>query len=207
MDAIRAFPRTVRYGILLASAAWGLWTIPVADASCVEPPPLAESIAAAQVVFVGTVTALDHEGRVATFRVEEVWKGGVLGETVVVNGGPSLRELERAERDGFGIASSVDRTYEAGVRYLVVSHGAAGDVLRDNACSSTQAYSTELDRFRPAGASPPIFGPKPAPAAALPRESNSGWSWTVILLVAAALGVAAAATWLVARQRRAPGRP
>lgn len=200
---MRNSSRAIVCMVFAAAGIWALGTAPVARADCSAPPPLKKALASAQIAFVGTVTGLEHDGRTATFRVEEVWKGGVVGETLVVNGGPALAELEKAEREGNMVATSVDRTYEAGVRYLVVPYDASGAVLKDNACSSTQPYTSELDRFRPAGASAPTFGPKLAPAAGLPRESSSGWSWAMIVLVAAALVAVGGAAWLVAKSRRA----
>jgi hypothetical protein len=190
MGAMRNSSRTIGCVVVVAAAIWALWTAPVASADCSAPPPLKEALAAAQIAFVGTVTGLKNDGRTATFRIEEVWKGSVLGETVIVNGGPP------------GVGTSVDRTYEIGVRYLVVPLRASGDVFQDNSCSSTQPFTSKLDRFRPTSASPPIFGPKPAPAAGLPDESNGGWSWSVIVLIAAALAAVGTAAWLVAKSRR-----
>jgi len=201
MITMRISRRFPGYAALVASVVWALGTPPVASASCAEPPPLERALAAADVVFVGTVTALANDGRTATFRVEEVWKGTV-GELVVVNGGPSLAELEKAAREGYGVATSVDRTYERGGRYLVVPFGASGDVLTDNACSSTQPYTDSLDRFRPAAAADPIPGREPASAPGRPGEASDGGGWSAIIVVVTALVAAGAVASLVARARR-----
>ena len=189
--------------VLVASVLWVLATAPVASASCAEPPPLGKALESAQLVFVGTVTALDHDGRTATFRVEDVWKGSV-GQTVVVNGGPPLAELEKAEREGYGVASSVDRTYEAGARYLVVPVRESGDVLSDNACSSTQVYTSKLDRFRPASAPLPTPEPPPATPAPTDRPADGGGGWPAIALIVAAIAIAGSAAWFGAKWRRTP---
>lgn len=120
---------------------------PRAMASCAEPLPDALAIEQGQTVFVGTVTGLDNDGRLATFAVDDVWKGEVSA-IAVVNGGPSLAELKEAGL-GADIATSVDRWYELGARYLVVSHEIEDGVYRDNACSATQIYEARLDEFRP----------------------------------------------------------
>jgi hypothetical protein len=144
------------------AALLALALAPAASASCAPLPPLEKALAAAEVVFVGTVTHLEHDGRVATFRVEEVRKG-VLGSTVVVNGsGVALGALEEAEREGLGIGSSVGRGYQLGVRYLVVPHGASRELLLDNACSATRPYGREIEVVQPpveAAPTPPL--PKP----------------------------------------------
>lgn len=107
--------------------------------SCAAPPGVAEQIAAADVVFVGTVQGLGDQGRTATFAVEEQWRGEPLPAIVQVRGGPS----------DLNSATSVDRTYEAGVRYLVAAYVVEGR-LTDNACTATQPWSEELAAFRPA---------------------------------------------------------
>lgn len=118
-------------------------------ASCAAPQPMAEALADAKATFVGTVTEVDHGGLVATFDVEEVWRGSVE-QPAVVTGGASLAELEAARAQGQAIATSVDRTYQPGERYLVVAHGWAGGALLDNACSRTEIWTEELVAFRPA---------------------------------------------------------
>jgi hypothetical protein len=194
MIATRTSSRALGYAVAAASAVWVLGAAPTARADCAAPPPLEEAIASARVAFVGTVTGLGNDARTATFRVAEVWKGSV-GETVVVRGGPP------------GNPTSVDRFFEPGIEYLVVPYGASGDVLEDNSCSSTLPYTSELDRFRPAAASTPIGGPKPAAGAELPDVSNSGWSWFTILLAAAALAAGGGAAWFVAKLRHTTGAP
>lgn len=139
-------------------AAVNLGAAPAAG-SCAPPIPLDQAIAEAPYVFVGTVAELRFEDRFAVFDVEDVWKGDLAGQALV-NGGPSLADLEAAAADGLGVATSVDRTYGLGQRYLVVSHGLDDGVLLDNACSATSDYDDNLDRFRPATA----YSPDPAPS-------------------------------------------
>jgi hypothetical protein len=136
----------VMFTFLGASPAW---------ASCAEPISTQQALDDARTVFVGTVADLQYGGRVATFIVEDVWKGEV-GGSVVVNGGPGLDELEAANGQGQDVVTSVDRTYEAGEQYLVVSHGNDGDVLLDNACSITQPFGSDLGQYRPASADAPL---------------------------------------------------
>ncbi|MGH2995082.1 MAG: hypothetical protein ACRDM9_02065 [Gaiellaceae bacterium] len=184
----------------MAFALWALGAPPVARADCAQLGPLEQTLAAAEVVFVGTVTGLENDSRTATFRVEEVWKGR-LGETVVVNGGASFQELERAESQGYRLFTSVDRTFEIGARYLVVPFGTAGKVLADNACSGTQPYRSELDSFRPSAASAPTSRPE-RPAASIPSEPTGGAGWSVVGLAVGSVAVAGAAAWLLVRSRR-----
>jgi hypothetical protein len=168
---------------------------PPARASCVEPIPIAQALDEARTVFVGTVTDLQYGGRVATFIVDDVWKGDVSG-SVVVNGGPGLSELEAANAQGQDVVTSVDRTYETGGRYLVVSHGNDGDVLLDNACSITQPFSSDLDQYRPESAAAP-------PGAATRVVTDDGLSvfgWTGLIVLTA--GVVGGTFAIVRRLRR-----
>jgi hypothetical protein len=200
---LRNSSRWLGSAVLVASLAWALWTAPAASASCAPLPPLRKSLAAAEVVFVGTVAGVDYDGRLARFRVEEVWKGEV-GGSVLVNGGPSLEDLEQAKREGLGIATSVDRTFELGVRYLVVPHDVSQDVLADSSCSATQPYASDLDRFRPAGGevSPGIDQTLDA---GVPAQGTGGSSWQMIGFLAAVTAVAGALVGFVLRRRRTRG--
>lgn len=132
-----AFMRVATLAALLVLTS-ALGALP-AQASCDEAVPLSESTTNAQTVFVGTVTELDFDSRVATFTIDEIWKGKA-GATTIVVGGSALPELQGARAIGQNIATSVDRSYELGVTYLVVSHGSKDEVLLDNRCSNTQAY-------------------------------------------------------------------
>lgn len=123
--------------------AWVLLPAGTASASCLVPPPLDVGLAEAQTVFVGRVIDLANQGRTATFAVEEVWKGTMAEEAVVV-GGPSGNAF-----------TSVDRTFQEGTRYLVIPVRGAGSSFADNACTLTQPYTQELATFRPEDAHPP----------------------------------------------------
>lgn len=118
-----------------------------ASASCALPPPGADPWASADAVFVGTVTSVANFERWATVEVEEVWKGPDQPAVVVVRGGPEGNT-----------ATSVDRTYAVGMKYVfgvLVSDGN----LHDNSCSSTApADAVDLDALRPADARAPIGG-------------------------------------------------
>lgn len=147
----RFFAFTLVFGVVLATL--GL-TAPPVVASCIAPVPLDQAVDGASSVFVGTVVELRSYDRFAVFDVEDVWKGD-LAEKVEVNGGPALASLESTD-EGVGLATSVDRTYRLGGRYLVVSYGFdRDDVLADSACSATREYTHDLIDFRPADAHAP----------------------------------------------------
>jgi hypothetical protein len=182
----------LRWLAALCAALSALALAPAASASCAPLPPLKKALAAAEVVFVGTVTHLEYDARVATFRVEEVRKG-IVGSTVVVNGSAvSLKALEKAESEGLGIGSSVGRGYQLGVRYLVVPHGASGELLLDNACSATRPYGRETEAVQPPAEAAPT-PPLPKPAAGNSDAPSGGTSGLTYGLVAGAIGLAAAA--------------
>ncbi len=108
------------------------------------PPSIDEAVRDADLVFVGTVTSVANLDRWATVAVEEIWKGPDLFPVVEVRGGP-----------GGNAASSVDRSYIAGTRYLFLPFVADG-VLQDSSCSSTTEYTRDLGALRPANARRPV---------------------------------------------------
>ena len=123
-------------------------------ASCLAPPfgpggspDLGAQLAAAPVVFVGTVISTKNNDRVAAVRVESVWKGSGIHSVVTVVGTPDQQSA----------ATSVDRTFTAGGRYLFVP-SSPGSPFSDSNCSATRLYTRELDTLRPLTALPPLAG-------------------------------------------------
>jgi len=148
-----------------------------AGASCAPPPTIEESMARAELVFVGTAVEVTNSSRWATFAVEDIWKGHLDGDRAEIRGGA---------REGAG--SSVDRKYTIDTRYLVFASAPPtepallrlyGDGVRwtDNDCSLTQPYTETLRQARPAtaralGSAPP----EPAierPPARLPQSTGT----------------------------------
>ena len=178
-----------------------LLTAGPASASCAPPPPPDQALSQSDLVFVGTVTELANRDRWAVFRVEDVWKGDAGGEQVEVRGGPA------DPGNGVGAATSVDRTYQRGVRYLVYARAVtagsaaidygAGARWTDNACSLTRVYDPSLEQLRPATAPPadpgrpPTSDTPPAPPATTEAgDENRSWGWVpAVLTFAIILGV------------------
>jgi hypothetical protein len=158
-----------------------------AQASCAAPQPPGDQIKAAAVVFIGTVVYTTDADRVARVRVESIWKGPNLAAYVDVHGSPV---------SGPFAASSVDRTYQPGVRYLFVLYS-ADQPLQDNSCTGTQPYTPDLAALAPLNARP---GPEATPLDAIQNFAGQhGW---VVALIAIALVTAVAATILNRRRRR-----
>lgn len=201
----------IRVALLLVAVGLTFGFAGAAYASCIyDERSTDQQIADARVVFVGTVIEVGNRNRTATFRVEEVWKGGSLPESVKVIGGPE-------DENAF---SSVDRPFELGVRYLVFPGGESPD-FTDNNCSPTREWSEDLAQYRP-GADPaspepsaqppepspePVASPAPDPAESPDsgeslltttaisgferRGSGYGWIWIPgvgVLLVAGLVG-------------------
>jgi hypothetical protein len=171
----------------LLAAALTLFIGAGAEASCAVPQAPGDQIKAAAVVFVGTVVYTSDGDRVARVRVESIWKGPTLSAYVDVHGSPV---------SGPFAASSVDRTYQSGVRYLFVLYS-ADQPLQDNSCTGTQPYTPDLAALAPVNA-------RPAPAAtALDAIQNfagqHGWA---VALIAIAIVAVVAATILNRRRRR-----
>lgn len=131
--------------LLLVSAA------PVLG-DCMMPPPVEQAVQRAEIAFVGTVTGVANSGRWATVAVEEVWVGPDLPPVISVRGGPEGNS-----------ATSVDRSFTAGTRYLFMPFIAEG-ILQDNSCSSTSIWVPSHAEIRPANARQPV-SPEPEPAA------------------------------------------
>ena len=120
-----------------------LWPARAAYASCyAESTSIRDRLAEAHVAFVGTVQSTTNGGRFAVVLVEEVWRGSALPDLVEVHGTPVDDELA---------ATSVDRTFTVGARYLFVPQNSGDDraYFNDNVCSATREYSPELDQLRP----------------------------------------------------------
>jgi hypothetical protein len=141
-----------RVRVLTGIAALLVAALPgTAAASCVMPLPLGDAIPVADVVIVGTVTSTENLGRWAAIAVEDIWKGPDLPGSVVVRAGPAGNA-----------ATSGDRMFEAGVRYLFMLGLDEQGGLTDNACSSTTAWDDSMGMLRPAGARAPTRGePEP----------------------------------------------
>ncbi|MBJ7608872.1 MAG: hypothetical protein JF887_05510 [Candidatus Dormibacteraeota bacterium] len=139
----------------------------VANASCAGGGSDQQTIRSAPIVFIGTVTGLSNGDRVATVRVDDVWRGSAIPRSVEVVGTPDLNAA----------ATSVDRTFVARTQYLFVPDGGGPAQFTDNTCTATRPYSTNLSGLRPANAP---GAPAVAPGAANPADS----SFPLVLLVA-----------------------
>lgn len=139
--------RVARLAIAFSlSAAFGLLAAPTTTlASCRAIPAVGEALLSADIVFVGTVTATANRDAWATVQVEEVWRGPDQPTTVVIQGGPAGNA-----------ATSVDRAFVVGTRYLFFPYAAEGGALTDNSCTSTTEWSGELAALRPADARQPL---------------------------------------------------
>jgi hypothetical protein len=168
-----------------------------AEASCAVEPSLREAVAAARVVFVGTVVSTSNEKREARVRVDSVWRGPALTRLVTVSG---------SSVTGPGTFTSVDRQYQIGQRYLFVPFGQSGQKFEDNNCSATVAYSAVVARLAPstAATSPPStvarpFAPPGDGSDLTPFIAGLAGAVAVVALVVLARG------WRAGRGRPAPG--
>ncbi|HEX5589487.1 MAG TPA: hypothetical protein VFX65_04255 [Candidatus Limnocylindrales bacterium] len=155
-------------------------------ADCQMAPPFEEAAKTAEIVFVGTVTGLANEGRVATVQVDEVWRGGEMPAEVTVFGGT----------DPAGPMED-DRTFEASVRYVFFPFVAEGRMV-DNICTATTPWIEDFAALRPAGAQTPA--PSAAPAAAGPLAAIADLALPI--LTALLIGGAALAVAIIVGRRR-----
>ena len=128
-------------------------TGPAVAASCARPisaagaAPLQGQLDGAAVVFVGTVVGTSNSDRVARVKVETVWKGDGIPTYLTVSGTPA----------GGSAATSVDRTFTVGHRYLFAPYSGPSP-YQDNNCSPTQEYSGSLAALKPSTTHPPTPG-------------------------------------------------
>jgi hypothetical protein len=157
-----------------------------AQASCAAPPSVRDQAASSPLVFVGTVTFTSDNDRMARVKVESIWRGPELPAYVDVHGSPV---------SGLSTASSVDRKYNAGTRYLFVLFS-ADRPLQDNSCSATQVYTSELAALAPPDAR------SAAPATAFDSVQNTiGQYWLPAL---GFLALVAVAVFIGLRRSRRP---
>lgn len=158
-----------------------------ASASCAILPGSEDQWRTADSVFVGTVTAVENNARWAKVSVEEIWIGPDQAAEVIVRGGS----------EDVGTASSVDRQYEVGIRYLFAVMIVDG-TLQDNACSGTTPVEViDLDSMRPSDSRTLGDAPEgPDPGLDLGRLAGP-------VLIVSVVGGLVLATVLLARRRAA----
>ena len=194
---MRSNPNVIRVLLALVVVVSGLTAVPVALAQtvgtsdCGEPPPIEKAVFS-DLVFVGRVTDLAHDGRSAIVEVTEVWRGDVQ-TPVVVNGGPNPED-----------PGEDDRTFDLGATYLFIPgqlDSLARGVVTDSICSSTTLWTDDLARLRPDKVGRPLpvatTTPGPNPFAFL------GGLAMPILTAGLVAGSALILAWFVARRREA----
>lgn len=143
---------------LLAALTLPAVMAPPAAGACATRPTPAQAMASAQIVFVGTVTAISETGQTATFTVEEIWKGPNLASQVTVYGAAPVASGEPVDA----------QTWTVGTRYLVFPNATLNGNLVADACTATSVYESSLDALRPADAHPPLGEPTSGPPGAPP---------------------------------------
>ena len=134
--------------LALASMGWfGGFQPEHAVASCAVSLPLGQALRAAPMIFIGKVITTTNQGRRASVRVLDIWRGGHILRRVTVGGSPSYGPE----------ATSVDRTYRRGAIYLFIpSLTRTTPPYDDNACSATRPYTARVAQYRPPGAHRPV---------------------------------------------------
>jgi hypothetical protein len=138
-----------------------------------------ESVAKAEVVFVGLLTEVGADGNNATFNVEENWRGSelVVGKAVVID---TTNSLQRLELPPPGTPASASR-------YLVLANTVGGQLHTGDSCEVFPfPWDDSYAAFRPTEAPPPGESP----------TADAGFPGAVVavgaaLLVLAVVGVVA----------------
>lgn len=168
---LKALRRTAAMSVALL-AAMTLATL--ARAAC---GLTAQSVGAAQAVFVGLLTDVSADGTNATFEVQEVWRGGglVAGKGVGIDTTNSLQRLELPPPDA------------PLPLYLVLANTVDGQLHTGDSCELFPfPWDPSYADFRPAGVPPPDASP--ASDAAFPVAALA---LGAALLVLAVVGVVA----------------
>jgi hypothetical protein len=134
---------TVLIGTLLA---WSMATTMHATASCAVEPGPHDPTAGARVAFVGTVVSATDDQHRALVRVESVWRGPQLSAEVTV-------ESDVLPPPGVGIEDLA--IFNPGWRYLFVPENTS-QPFKFPGCGGPIQYSSDLDRYRPGTAHPPL---------------------------------------------------
>jgi len=143
-----------RTGAMLLSVVAAMTLATPALAAC---GLTAESVAKAEVVFVGLLTEVSPDGNNATFNVEENWRGIglVMGKAVVID---TTNSLQRLELPPSGVPPS---------SYLVLANTVGGQLHTGDSCEVFPfPWDASYGAFRPADAPPP--GGSPSTGAGFP---------------------------------------
>ena len=179
-------------GRLLATTGLGAALLAVpgpALADCAGPPPLEVSVSTAELVFVGTVTAVEANGYSATFAVEEIWRGDVPA-TVVVDGGEFP-----------GQPAEDDRSFELGTKYVVIPAFHGGRLV-DSLCSGTTPWDDAFEAVRPPDAHPATATPPPVETGGQSSVLGGLGDLALPVLTVLAIGTLLVVTVVVATRRR-----
>src|SRR5258708_14293391 len=146
---------TVVIGTLLA---WSMATTMHATATCGVSPSPQDATAVAGVAFIGTVVSATDDQLRALVRVESVWRGPQLSAEVTV-------ESDVLPPPGVGIEDLA--IFNPGWRYLFVPENTT-QPFKFPGCGGPIQYSSDLDRYRPDTAHPPLTAPRVSDALQLP---------------------------------------
>ena len=154
-------------------------TLPLVATMTMAAPALAacgltsQSVAQADVVFVGLLTEVTADGNSATFTVEEIWRGSglVVGEGVPID---TTNSLQRLELPPSGAPAS---------RYLVLANVAAGQLHTGDSCELFPfPWDASYAAFRPADAPPPT-GSDAATAGGIPSALVAAGAAAAVLVI------------------------
>jgi hypothetical protein len=133
-------------------------------------------------MFVGMVVSTSDGGRRARVRVESIWKGGSL---------PAYVDVSGSQASGPTTATSIDRTFESGWRYLFVPFNDRPP-FQDNNCSATQPYTVGVAAYAPSDARPPS---PYTPADWAQNLLGQNWQELAIIGIVVVVTGAAVAVW------------
>jgi hypothetical protein len=135
-----------RLALLLVTAGLALAVAAPAHAEtfpgCPEALPIRDAVAAAPIAFLGTVTDVKDEDRLATVEVIRIWRGAPLPPKVEVRGTVATQAK---------VHTALDRSYAKGATYLFLPTSGRKPHLVENQCSATTLLTGELAALQPPG--------------------------------------------------------
>jgi hypothetical protein len=101
---------------------------------CVSIPTVADSLKKADAVFSGRVESISNKR--ATLKIEQVWKGELSGDVVMLLGGSTFKPKRKvAIKFPF---TSCDYEFDVGERYLIYASHMEGKYFRTWKCTRTR---------------------------------------------------------------------
>jgi hypothetical protein len=139
--------RLMKAKLLLASALLLFFSDAAFGCVCVSIPSVTDSLKKADAVFSGRVESISNKR--ATLKIEQVWKGELSDEVVMLLGGSTFKPRRKATiKFPF---TSCDYEFDVGERYLIYASRMGGKYFRTWRCTRTRRLQDAGEDLRELG--------------------------------------------------------